>query len=165
MATTPNNNIVRSVAPDCKFESAKALISSSSAWNQGDLLFLDTTAHLIKPVAADATDAVSVLGVARQTISSGKVVSPYQGTAVDAAAAIEDIAGPVFGVVAKMQLKSGDTFNPGAKVYLVDGAAGANAQSVTSVDPGSHVSVGAYQDAVVTAGASSFGNIYIVCNY
>lgn len=157
MATTPKNNIVRSVRPGSIFESAKALISSAVSWNQGDLLYLDTTNHLIKPIATESTDSASFLGVARQTISSGKVVSPYQGTAVDAAQAIEDIAGPVFGVIANLQLKSGDVFVAGGKVYAVDGAA----QTVTSTAPMSAAVVGVFQDAGVTAGASSFGNVLI----
>ncbi|NDD54409.1 hypothetical protein EBZ39_11135, partial [bacterium] len=97
MPTIAKNNIVRSVRPSSVFESALALVDATVSYNQGDLLYLDSVTSLIKPVASDP-DAASVLGVARQTIINGKLISPYQGTAVDAAQALSDIAGPQFGV-------------------------------------------------------------------
>lgn len=161
MATTSNNNIVRSPCPNSIFEAAKNGISSAVSWNQGDLLFLDTTAHLIKPIATEATDALTFLGVARQSIVSGVLKSPYSGTAVDASQGASEIAGPAFGVEAQMQLKSGDSFVFGQKVYAVDAAP----QTVASADPGSHAYVGIYVGPAVTAGASSFGAVRIVSQY
>jgi hypothetical protein len=88
MATTAKNRIVRQVAPISLFEDATALVSSAISWNQGDLVYLDTTNHLLKALDSDA-HAATICGIARQTISSGKPYPVYQGTQVDAAAAIE----------------------------------------------------------------------------
>lgn len=156
MATLPINNIVRSVAPKSLFESAKAVISSAVSYNQGDLLYFDDAANLIKPVAATA-NAETILGVAKQTIVSGKVVSPYSGTAVDAAQALEDLAGPVYGVVASLKLKAGDSFAPGDKVYVTV----TDAQTVTVTDPGDGFHVGIFQSAAVTAVSGSKGDILV----
>ena len=153
MATTPKNRITRSVNPKSVFESAKALISSAISFNQGDILFLDETNHLIKPVTADA-DGATVLGIAQATISSGKVVGPYAGLATSSAQAIEDIAGPVYGVIVKLKLKSGDSFVPGGAVY----ACAVDAQTVSS--SGSN-QIGIFQNDAVTAGSSSEGEVLV----
>lgn len=156
MATVAINNIVRSVAPKSIFESAKEVVTSAVSFNQGDLIAFDDTNNRLKAVAATA-DAATILGVARQTIVSGKVVSPYSGTAVDAAQAIEDIAGPVYGVVASLKLKSGDSFAPGDKVYVTV----TDAQTVTVTDPGDGNHIGIYQGAAVTAASGSKGDILV----
>ena len=154
--STPINNIVRSVAPKSIFESAKAVVTSAVTFNQGDLIAFDTVNYRLKAVTAD-TDAPNFLGVARQTIVSGVVKSPYQGTAVDAAAAIDDITGPVYGVVASLILKTGDAFTPGCKVYLT-----ADAQTVTVTDPGTHDPIGVYQGKnVASATAGQKGEILV----
>ena len=137
------------------FEDALNLISSAISWNQGDLLYLDTTAHLLKPLDSDA-HAASVCGIARQSIVSGKLYPVYQGTQVDAAGAIESVAGPQVGVIASLKLKSGDAFVPGAAVYF-----GGDAQTVSVT--GTYI-VGYFQDAAITANASSVGNVLLV-NY
>lgn len=151
MPTVAKNRITRSVSPKSLFESAKALIDATVSFNQGDILFLDGA--LIKPVAADA-DGASVLGVAQATIVLGKVVGPYAGLATSAAQAIEDIAGPVYGVIVRMKLKSGDVFGPGDAVY----ACAVDAQTVSSAGTNQ---IGIFQGATVTAGASSEGEILI----
>lgn len=140
MATIAVNNIKRQVAPVSLFESAKFVIDSTVSFNQGDLIALDTVNHVLKAVTA-STDAPNFLGVAAVTIVSGKVKSPYQGTAVDAAQAIEDIKGPVSHVVVELIATTGDAFVPGALVYLT----ATDAQTVTSTDPGTHDPIGVYQ--------------------
>ena len=156
MATTPKNNITRSVRPGSIFESALALISSAVSFNQGDLLYLDATNHLIKPVTGDA-DGATVLGIARNTVVSGKLISSYSGTAVDASQAIEDVAGPQFGIIAKLKLKSGDAFVPGGAVY----ASSTDAQTVSSTGTNK---IGIFQDASITASSGSQGNVLVGCN-
>jgi hypothetical protein len=153
MATTAKNRITRSVAPKSLFESALSMIDSSVSFNQGDLLYLDTTNHLMKPIASD-TNGLTCLGIARQTIVNGKLLSPYSGVATDAAQAIEDISGAQFGVIASMKLKSGDIFLAGQQVY----ACSVDAQTVSA--SGSNP-IGIMQDAGLTAGASSTGNILL----
>lgn len=153
MATTAKNRIVRQVAPISVFEDATALVSSAISWNQGDLLYLDTTNNLLKPLASDA-NAAKVCGIARQTIVSGKLSPVYQGTQVDASTAIEALAGPQAGVIAKLKLKSGDAFVPGQSVYY-----GGDAQTVATTGTNA---VGVFQDAAITAGASSEGLVMLI---
>lgn len=142
--STSYNNIKRSVAPKSLFESAKNVIDDTITWNQGDLITF--SGGLLSAVNA-AGDDTAICGVARQKIVLGKVASPYQGTAVDASQAIEDIAGPVFGVVAELTLKTGDALNPGDPVYLE----GSDAQLVTATAGMGQVSVGIYQGAAISS--------------
>lgn len=159
MATLPKNNIVRSIAPKSIFESSKNVLSATNDFNQGDLIAFDTSLNVLKAVSATA-DAEFILGVSRFTVIDGKVKSPYS-TSNDASAAIEDLAGPVFGVVAEMKLKSGDAFTPGIKVYVTT----TDAQTVSITDPGDHFHIGIYQGKSVTAGASSVGDVLIGARY
>lgn len=151
--TLKANRIVRSVAPISIFPDCLKLVSSAVSWNQGDLLYLDTATHLIKPVASDA-NCQTYVGIAQQTVINGKPAPVYSGTAVDAAQAIESLAGPVACVVAKLKLKVGDSFVPGGPVYY-----GGDAQTVSS--SGTY-KIGLFQDAAITAVSGSEGNIYLV---
>jgi hypothetical protein len=159
--STPKNNIIRSIAPKSLFESAFPVLSTSVTYNQGDLLAFDTSSKILKPISATG-DAANCLGVARQTVVSGVVKSPYQGTPVDASQAIEDVAGPVYGVVASLTLKTGDAFNPGDKVYLVT----TDAQTVTSTTNSGGANVGIFQGpAVASAAAGQTGAVLIGARY
>jgi len=151
MATSPKNRITRSVSPKSVYESAINVIDATVSFNQGDILCLDS--GLLKAVTADA-DGATVLGVAQSTILLGKVVGPYAGLATSAAQAIEDIAGPVYGVIVKMKLKSGDTFAPSGAVY----ACAVDAQTVSSTGTNQ---IGIFQGDNITAGALSEGEILI----
>lgn len=113
--STPKNNIVRSVAPKSLFESALNVIDSTVSFNQGDLLRFDTSTRKLALIGAEA-NASTFLGVARVTVVSGKLASPYS-TSNDAATAIVDIPGPQYGVVASLTLKTGETLHAGALVY------------------------------------------------
>jgi hypothetical protein len=160
--TVAKNRIVRQVAPKSIFASAQPVLSSAVSFNQGDLIAFDTTDKILKAVTAD-TDGANILGVAPVSVSGGKIVSPYQGTAVDAAQAITDMSGPIFGVVAKLKLLAGDAFEPGDKVYLT--VAG-DAQTVTSTDPGDHMHVGIYQGVSVgSAAAGQEGEVLVGARY
>jgi len=159
--STPYNNIVREVAPKSLFESALPVLDSSITCNQGDLIAFDTTNKVLKVFAATG-DAANVLGVSRQTLVQGKLKSPYQGTAVDAAQAIEDMAGPVYGVVASMTLKTGDAFTPGLKVF----ADPTDPQTVTATDNASGAHIGIFQGkAVASASAGQKGDVLIGARY
>lgn len=157
MATTAKNTIVRQVAPNAALADLTNFVSSACTWNQGDVLYFDLPTRLVKPVAADA-DGATVLGVAVQTVVAGKPKAVYSGTAVDAAAAIETLAGPLFGVEIKVKLKSGDVFAPGDTVY----ATAVDAQTVSSAGVNA---IGRYVGPTVTAGASSEGVIRIGCAF
>lgn len=147
--STANNNIVRLVAPKSMFESAYGVLSSAVTYNQGDFLAFDTSAKILK--VAGTADIDNLLGIARQSVASGKAVSPYQGTAVDASTGISDLAGPVYGVTASMVLKTGDAFAMGDKVYLT-----ADPQTVTVTDPGSGTkNCGIFNGPVAVASAAA----------
>lgn len=149
MATTAKNNIVRQVAPKSVFPSAINVIDATVSVNQGDLVAL--VSNKLKAVAIDG-DTATLLGVMPVTIVSGKIQSPYSGTAVDAAQSISEVPGPVFGVVAKFTLNTGDSLNPGDKVYPL-GSAGA--QTVTSSsNAGARSACGIYQGAAIAGAAA-----------
>lgn len=146
MATIAQNNIVRLVNLKSIFESCLPVLSTSSTWNQGDLIAFDNTNKIANAVTGSGSGA-QILGVARNTIVAGIMPSPYQGTAVDASQAIEDIAGPAYGVVAYFSVTTGDAWHPGDKAYI-----GANAQTVTSAATGS--SIGLYVGSTIASAAS-----------
>lgn len=149
------NTIVRTLAPVSVFDSAKNLISSAISFNQGDLLFLDTTNHLLK-VAAAETDSANFMGVARVTVVNGKIASPYN-TDVVASQAVQDVPGPIVGVVAKCVLKTGDSLAPGQLVGLYP-TAGTNGVSSTVTTN----AIGVYQGpAIATAAAGTEVEIFI----
>lgn len=142
MATFPKNRVTRSVAPKSLFESAKSATDVTVSYNQGDLMYFDSTAHLLKALDSDAHAAFAA-GSAKVTVSLGKMVGPYAGLATDAASAVVDLPGPAYGVVAKMILKTGDAFNPGDKVYY-----GGDAQTVSSTGTNP---VGLFQGSAVSS--------------
>lgn len=159
--TTAKNRIKLSVSPKSLIDHAKSVLSSAVSFNQGDLIALDTGTNLLKAVTA-TTDAANILGIAKVTVASGKIASPYQGTAVDASVAISEIPGPEYGSVVSLKLKSGDAFTPMCKVYLADGQ---DCQTVSSVDPGDGNSIGIYQGGSVTATSGSEGDILLGSRY
>jgi len=141
------NTIVISEARKSLFPSAQALISVAVSFNQGDLLVLDTGTGLLK-VPTLETEGSTFLGVATTTVIAGLLKRPYT-TDVDASAAISDVPGPVYGVVASCVAKTGDAFAVGATVFL-DPATGTRGVAAT----GTKV-VGIYQGkniASATAG-------------
>lgn len=157
------NNIKRSQAMRSVIESALSFIDSTISFNQGDLLYLDTTAHRIKPITADANTA-NCLGVSRVQIVNGKLASPYSGTAVDSSQGLSDIPGPVYGVVAELTLNTGDAFNPGDLVYPIGSV---DAQTVSSSsNTGARKACGIFVGvAVGSAVSGQKGLIQIGCQY
>lgn len=140
------SRIVKEVNKGSLFDSAKNLVNATISWNQGDMLYFDNADDLLKPVASNA-NCTGFVGIADYAIVSGKPVSPYQGTAVDAAQAISEIPGPVYGVVARVTLTTGESINPGDLVY----ATGPQIVSVSGTK-----AVGVYQGpAVATAPAGT----------
>lgn len=159
MATTPINNIIRWVDGKSLFESAIPVLSSAVTYNQGDLISYDASNNILKPVTGNG-DSTFILGVARQTIVSGKAKSPYQGTAVDSSEGFSDFAGPVYGVVASLKLASGQDYIPGLPVYLTS----TDAQTVTSSSGGS--SIGIYQGRAITSAATGLsGDVLVGARY
>lgn len=140
------NTIVRSVAPKSLFESAKAVIDATVSFDQGDLLVFNDTTNLLKKPSLE-TEGVTFLGVARVSIVLGELASPYN-TDVVASQAIQDIPGPVYGVIAKCVIKTGDSINPGDAVYL-DPGTGTRGVTVTGTK-----AIGLYQGAAIASAAA-----------
>lgn len=150
------NNLIRQIAPKSLFESMVPVLSSASGctWNQGDILCMDANVKYLRPVTGSG-DSTIVVGCALVSITNGVKPSPYQGTAVDASAAIEDEGGPMYGSVFQMTLATGAAFVPGAAVYLTS-----DPQTVTSVSAGS--SVGIFQGrSVASAASGQLGDVLI----
>jgi hypothetical protein len=142
------NTITRNVAQKSIFESAKSVIGATTSFDQGDHLFFDTVNHVLAKPAAEA-DGVTYLGIARVTVALGKLASPYAGlTDVDASVAISDVPGPLYGVIAKCVLKTGDSLNPGDGVYL-DPATGTR-----GVQAAGTKIIGIYQGKAIAAAAA-----------
>jgi hypothetical protein len=92
-------------------------------------------------------------------MTNGVMPSPYQGTAVDASQAIEDAAGPLYGNVFSMALKSGDSWSAGAKAYLAG-----DPQTLTSAVTGNPVAI--FQGLSVTSAASgTYGDFLVAQTY
>lgn len=157
MSTTSKNTILKSVRPGWVFPDIKSLLDSTISFNQGDLVYLDTTNHLVKALDSDA-HAATLLGVSTEKVVSGKVSRPYS-TDVDASQAAGAIQGPTFGVTAKLILKTGDALSPGQKVYF-----DTDAQHCTST-AGTNA-LGVYQGpAIASAAAGQEIEVLINANY
>jgi hypothetical protein len=156
------NRIVRGGPGKTIFEDGKS-VAGSATIPQGVLVCFDTTAHALKQVAATG-DAATLVGISDVAIKSGSLVGPYDGlTAVDAAQAAVGFVGPKCGVTAALTLKTGDAFNPGAKVFLADAA---DSATVSVTDPGDANHVGIYVGpAVASAAAGQTGPVLVGCRY
>lgn len=141
------NTIVRSVAPKSLFESAKAVIGSTTTYDQGDLLIFDDATNRIRRPTTEA-ECSTFCGIAINSLVNGKEVSPYN-TDVVGSQSISDQPGPLYGVVARLVLKTGDSINPGDDVFHdpVTGFRG-----VTST-PGTK-SIGLYQGPAIAGAAA-----------
>jgi hypothetical protein len=162
MATSPVNNLKKELGRKSMFDAAGAVLSSAVNINQGDLVAMDTSSHILKAVTAD-TDDQKILGVSPVTIVSGQMKSPYS-TSNDAAIGASELPGPRYGNVHGLKLHTGDAFNPGDLVYL---STADDAQTVTSVQGGgAKVAIGVYQgSAIASAAAGQLGDILVGCRF
>lgn len=139
------NSLARKIATKTVMEDASKFVSSAISFNQGDLLYLDTTNHLIKHLAAE-TDAVTFVGIAPVTIVSGLYPSIYN-TDVDASLKTPALPGPEYGDVHRVNLKAGDAVTPGVALFA-DPASGNRNVSITGTKQ-----IGVYQGKALTAPA------------
>ena len=165
-ATVGVNRIIRSGVDGGKtlFDEGKSAVSSSSNWVQGDLIYFDTSSHILNVVSATG-NAVTFVGIADNTVTSGKLVGPYTGlTLTNSAEVSPGFVGPKYGVAAQMILKTSDAFNIGDKVYLSNGG---TSQTVTVTDPGDGNYIGIFVGpaAVASAASGQQGYIKIGCRY
>lgn len=133
------------------FPSAVSVISASSNWSQGDLLAWDATNKIINSAQSLTDSGANFLGIAAQSVSAGVQVDPYTGL-TDTSPAIQDVKGPEFGDIHKVQLKSGDTVHPGDLVYP-DYTSSATRQ--VTVTAGMLTAIGRYVGPQVTAGSAT----------
>lgn len=161
MGTTAQNNLIRQVNPKSLIAAAKAALAANAGctFNQGDILCYDANAKYLRPVTGSG-DSTIVVGAALQTVSSGVMPSPIQGTAVDGAAAIEDMAGPMYGSTFRFALASGQNYPTLCKLYLTT----TDAQTLSSAATGSYV--GIYQGpALTSAPTGTFGEVLLGATY
>lgn len=144
MASIPNNNIVRSIAPKTIFSDLAIGngLNSSSAFNQGDLLIFDTSTLLAR-IAASEGEAATFLGVSPVSVASGVPVGPYQGLATSSQVK-QIVPGPVYGVIASLNLKVGDALAKGASVYA-DPSSGQQFVQASGTKP-----IGVYEGPSIT---------------
>jgi len=143
MANLPKNTLARVIAPKTIFPDLENAVSTSSTWNEGDLLIFNTTTKKLELPVAEA-DGATFVGVSPIQISGGKPPKVYV-TDVDASAAIPAQMGPVYGNAFRVILKAGDAITTGASVYL-DVASGAQNVSITGTK-----AIGTYYGKALTA--------------
>jgi len=140
------DRIVKNIAPTSVFDDVSALVSSAISFNQGDLIEIDTSGHLVGAIGGSSTGQY-VLGISRVTVVSGVVKQPYS-TENDAAIAAGKIPGPVSGVVVKLVSKTADAWVPGQDVYPY-GTGGAY-----YVTTSGSKSIGIYQGPTIASAAA-----------
>lgn len=120
------NRIVRSVNPTAIFEEIGLGngLSTSSTFNQGDLLVLDATTHTLRIATTESTDSANFAGISRATVINGVPVGPYQSLATSTREVASAVPGPQLGVEVSLVLKSADVAPFGTPVFLdiTDGA-------------------------------------------
>lgn len=154
------NTITRDVRRASVFESAINVISSALSFKQGDFLVFNTSTNLLQLPVAE-TDGDTFVGVATVSVSSGKLIGPYTGIP-DAVSnsSINDVPGPVYGVIAKCVAKTGIALSPGGLVYL-DPATGTRGIAATGTK-----AIGVYQGAAIaSAVAGQEVEILICCRF
>lgn len=120
MATSNTNRVVYGAINGQGFHQALVPVSHSTfPFNQGDLLYLDTTAHLAKPLDSDAHGA-TILGVALEPSN----VSSNLDNGVVSHAATSALVG--WDMIANLKTTAADVYHTGDVVY-----AGADAGTVS----------------------------------
>lgn len=137
------NRIIRSIAPKSLFEEAAPAISTAVTFNQGDLLYFDTSAKVIKRLTSEG-NAATFVGISRIGVTLGVPNGPYQGLASQPSAAQGAIPGPQYGIVAALILKSGDALAVGSDVYADPSTGNFHVQAAGTK------AIGLYQGKAVT---------------
>ena len=109
------NATKRKVATNFVVADITNLLATSISFNEGDLLFLDSTNHIVTKLVGE-TDGIAFIGIASVTVVNGLLPASYV-TDVDASLKTPAIAGPTFGDEYEVILKAGDTVHAGDVVY------------------------------------------------
>lgn len=139
--------IVKDVALKQIFPDIKNVTASTASYSQGDHIVFDSTLHIARAPTAES-EGSSYLGISMLDVSSGKPLSPYSGTAVDAAQAVPAMDGPAYGVTNMYVLKTGDSLSPGVSIYI-DLATGSRGVASTGTK-----AIGVYQGAAISGSAA-----------
>lgn len=124
------NKITRSIAPKTIFPDIRGMLAASQTHEYCDFLIFDDSLNQVRKPTTEA-ECLTFLGLAQADIVLGKLKPVYQGTDVDASVANGGIAGPVYGVEAKVVVKTGDTVAVGDLLYF-DPATGARGVTSTA---------------------------------
>lgn len=114
MTFAPVNSLKRKVARNTVIADATPVINVSLSYNQGDLLILNSSTHLLALPVAES-DGANFVGISPVTIQNGKVASALT---FDNATASCSIPGPEYGDEHEVILSSGQTVHAGDSVYL-----------------------------------------------
>jgi hypothetical protein len=127
MATSARDNIVKAVGFDVKKLNYPHASDGSFDYNQGDLLWFDASADIVKALDSDA-HAAYICGVALRS----SFLAPYSAQNLAGGPALQKnyyqnaLVG--IGCIASMKTTVGETYKDGTVLY-----AGADAQTVTTV--------------------------------
>jgi hypothetical protein len=124
MATTNINNVVKDVRSDVSQITYPLDSSGSNDFHQGDLLYWDSAAHVVKALDTDA-HAATFVGVALKASDLSLYVNQASGNAVKH---YEPSALVGFGCVVSLKTTNAETYNDNVALYI-----GADAQTVTTV--------------------------------
>lgn len=151
MATTAKNNLVRAFGAVKKL-SYPVDAAGTYKFNAGDMVYYDTSAKFLKALASGAQAAF--VGVAEDSSEMN-----VYGTA-----SRQPQATVIVGQIHQFAATVGDAVAHGAAVYC-----GADAQTVTTTDPGSGQIVGYIQlrpgAAAATAVAGDMVDVLVIPNY
>lgn len=126
MATSNYNAVVYGSISGQGFKSLHVpVVHSTNPIKQGELLYLDTSAHIAKPLDSDA-HAASILGVALQPSAVTSSIDSSSEKAVQVG----------WDLVAQLKSTASETYYPGTVVYI-----GADAQTVTTVAGSNRVGI------------------------
>jgi len=120
MSTVNTNVVIAGTVNGQGFHEVHVPVSSSFPINQGDLVWLDQSAHIGKPVDSDA-HAATLMGVA---LAPSKVSSNLDNPSAPAEKAVQ----VGWGLLAGMKTTASETYYTGTVVYV-----GADAQTITTV--------------------------------
>lgn len=124
MATLAQDNVVKAIGFDVRKLSFPLDNSGSNDFNQGDLLYWDSSAKVVKALVTDG-NAATLAGVALKSSALSLYVNQTTGSAVKN---YEPMALVGIGCIVRLKTTAAETLTHGLAVY-----AGADAQTVTTV--------------------------------
>lgn len=147
MSTVNSNNTVYGIVSGEGFKKLQMpCADATSAVHQGDLVYFDSSAKIVKPLVDGS--AASFCGMALQPSA---VSSSLDNSTAPAQQALM-VGGS--GILALLKTTAAETYSYGTSVYV-----GADAQTITTVNPGSGVVVGTVILPIGAAAATVTGAV------